>query len=59
MLEVAIVREQEQPLTIPIQASHRIYILDRDVVLEGVNLAGELAQHTVGLIDENVARSGV
>src|SRR5262249_55187386 len=56
MLEPAIIGQKKQPFTVAVQPPHRIDIFDRDVSLERVGSAGELAQYAVRLVENQVAQ---
>jgi len=54
VLERAIVSEQHETLAVTIQTSDGVHAANRDTVSERGSFARELAQHTIGLVEQQV-----
>src|SRR5258708_6404076 len=54
VLERAVVGEEHQAFAVAIETAYRIHALYRDITSKRLSAAGELAQHAVGLVKENV-----
>src|SRR5436305_15180435 len=54
MLQLPIIRQQKQSFAVMIKPAYRIDVPHLDKVFQGATLAGELAHHTIRLIEQDV-----
>jgi hypothetical protein len=54
VLEGAIIGEQKQAFAVAVEPSHRIHVLHRNVLPQGLFWAGELAQDAIWLVEDKI-----
>src|SRR5215470_13615564 len=55
VLQLAVRGKEHQAFAVAIEPAHGVDTFDRDIFLQRVSLAGELAEHAEGLIEDDVA----